>query len=318
MVAVIAGPTASGKSALALAIAEAVGGTIINADASQLYADLRIVTARPSPADEARVPHRLYGVLDGDDAASAARWATMAKAAVAAVHAEGRVPIIVGGTGLYLATLIDGIAPVPEIDPDIRALVRGLEPAAAAAALAAEDPALAARLMPADRQRIMRGLEVIRSSRRSLLDWQARREGGIGAVMTVRPVVVEAPRAVLHARAAARLHAMVAQGALGEVAALLARGLPGDRPIMRALGVPQFAAALAGTMTIEAAIAAAATATRQYQKRQATWGRNQVADWPRIDVEDASPAAGALSPDPYRCLKLSDFALMLREIALTG
>jgi tRNA dimethylallyltransferase len=156
MVAVITGPTASGKSALAMAVAQAIGGTIINADASQLYADLSIISARPSLADEARVPHRLYGVLDGDDGASAARWADMAKAAITDVLRQGRVPMLVGGTGMYLTTLIDGIAPVPEIDPAVRAGVRGMETADAAAALAREDAALAAKLKPADRQRIFR------------------------------------------------------------------------------------------------------------------------------------------------------------------
>ncbi len=292
--AVIAGPTASGKSALALAVAQRVGGTIINADASQLYADLAVVSARPSADDEAQVPHRLYGVLDGNDAASAARWAAMAKAAIAAARDEGRVPIIVGGTGLYIATLLHGIAPVPEIDPAVRAAVRDLATADAAAALAAEDPALAARLMPGDSQRIARGLEVVRATGRSLLHWQATRAGGIAATNDVRAVVVDVPRAVLNARAETRLWQMVEAGALAEVAALLARGLPDDRPVLRALGVPDFARALAGTATLAEAVAAAATATRQYQKRQLTWARNQVPDWPRIDP-DASAAAEQVS-----------------------
>ena len=274
-----------------MAVAQRIGGTIINADASQLYADLRVVSARPSAADEARVPHLMYGVIDGDDAASAARWAAMAKAAIAEVQAAGRVPILVGGSGMYLATLIDGIAPVPAIAADVRAAVRGMDPAAAAAALALEDPALAARLLAGDRQRIARGLEVVRSTGRSLLHWQATRAGGIGGVMDVRGVVVTAERPVLHARAAARLHGMVADGALDEVAALLARGLPDDRPVLRALGVVQFAAVLAGATPLAAAIADAATATRQYQKRQLTWARNQVAGWPRVDRSDDDTAA---------------------------
>ncbi len=285
--AVIAGPTASGKSALALAVAERIGGSIINADASQLYADLRIVSARPDATEEARVPHLLYGVLDGDDGASAARWAEMAKAAIAAVQAEGRVPMLVGGSGMYLGTLLHGIAPVPEIAADVRAEVRALATTEAAAALAAEDPALAARLMPADRQRILRGLEVVRSTGRSLLHWQATRVGGIGGAMDVQAVVVDVPRPVLHARAETRLWQMIEAGALAEVAALLARGLAADRPVLRALGVAEFAAVLAGTITIEAAVAAAATATRQYQKRQSTWARNQVPDWRRVSPSDS-------------------------------
>ncbi|PZN93219.1 MAG: tRNA (adenosine(37)-N6)-dimethylallyltransferase MiaA [Alphaproteobacteria bacterium] len=293
--AVIAGPTASGKSALALAVAARIGGTIINADASQLYADLHIVSARPSAAEAALVPHRLYGVLDGDDAASAARWADMAKAAIAEAREAGRVPILVGGTGMYIATLLDGIAPVPEIDPAVRAAVRSLDTPAAAAALAAEDAALAARLMPADRQRLLRGLEVVRSTGRSLLHWHATREGGIAASTDVRAIVVDVSRPVLNARAETRLRAMVAVGARDEVAALLARSLSPERPVLRALGVPEFAAHLAGETTLEAAIAAAAAATRRYQKRQLTWLRNQVGHWPRVDPGPLDAACETVS-----------------------
>ena len=274
-----------------MALAARIGGTIINADASQLYADLRIISARPTAADEALVPHRLYGVLDGDDAASAARWAEMAKAAIAETIAAGQVPVIVGGTGLYLTTLIDGIAPVPEIDPQLRAAVRGMETADAAAALALEDPALAARLQPADRQRVLRGLEVVRSTGRSLLAWQAVRVGGIGGDFDIRRLVVERPRAELHARAEVRLAAMVAEGAVAEVATLLARGLADDRPVLRAVGVREFGAVIAGALSMEAGMAAAAAATRQYQKRQCTWGRSQAGDWPRIDAQDADAIA---------------------------
>ncbi len=284
---VIAGPTASGKSALAIDLARRIGGTIINGDASQLYADLRILTARPSAADEALVPHLLYGVLDGDAIASAASWAAMARAAITDVLAVGRVPIVVGGSGMYLTTLVDGIAPVPEIDAAVRAAVRALPTADAAAALAAEDPALAARLMPGDRQRILRGLEVVRATGRSLRDWQAVREGGLRGRHALDLRMVDCPRALLQARAATRLDAMVAAGAIDEVAALVARRLPADRPILRALGVAPLAAVLDGTMTIDAALAAATTATRQYQKRQLTWGRSQAGDWPRVAHDTA-------------------------------
>jgi tRNA dimethylallyltransferase len=295
MVAVITGPTASGKSAVAMALAARIGGTIINADASQLYADLRIISARPTAAEEALVPHRLYGELDGDDAASAARWAEMAKAAIAETIAVGRVPVVVGGTGLYLTTLLDGIAPVPEIDPQVRAGVRAMATADAAAALARADPALAARLQPADRQRLLRGLEVVRSTGRSLLAWQAVRAGGIAADFDIHRLIVERPRAELHARAEARLAAMVAQGAVAEVAALLARGLADDRPVLRAVGVREFGAVNAGTLSLEAAIAAAAAATRQYQKRQSTWERSQAAGWPRLAAADAQAIAAAIA-----------------------
>ena len=277
---------------MALALAQICGGTIINADASQLYADLRIVSARPSVADEAQAPHRLYGVLDGDDIANAARWAGMARAAIDAEIAAGRLPILVGGTGMYLSSLIDGIAPVPDIDADVRADVRSLETPAAAAALAREDPALAARLQPADRQRLLRGLEVIRSSGRSLRDWQQDRVGGIAADFDVRGMIVDADRELLRARVAPRLWAMIDAGALDEVAALLARALPADRPVLRALGVAEFAAVLAETMDRDAAVAAATTATRQYQKRQLTWARSQAPGWAR--VADAAAAAAIL------------------------
>jgi tRNA dimethylallyltransferase len=289
MVVVITGPTASGKSAIAMQLAAAARGTIINGDASQLYADLRLISARPSADDEALVPHRLYGVLDGDEIASAARWADMARAAIADEHAAGRVPIIVGGTGMYLTTLIDGIAPVPEIDTDVRAAVRALATDAAVAALAIADPALAARLSPGDRQRTLRGLEVIRSSGKSLLHWQQHRVGGIAGSHVLRCFVVDVPRPVLHDRATARLWHMADAGAVAEAAALLARGLADDRPVLRALGVAQFGAVAAGTMTLPDAVAAAATATRQYQKRQTTWARGQAADWARI-AGDQLPA----------------------------
>ena len=289
--AVIAGPTASGKSAMALELAARFDGTIINADASQLYADLRIVSARPDASDETRVPHRLYGVIDGDDPANAARWALLARRAIEAAIAAAQLPIVVGGTGLYLTTLIDGIAPVPEIDPDVRAAVRALPTADAAAALACEDAALAARLMPGDRQRQLRGLEVVRSTGRSLLAWQAEPAGGgVGADHDVRAMIVDVDRDALRARVEPRLDAMLAAGALGEVAALMARGLAADRPVLRALGVAEFAAVLAGTMTPAAAVAAAAASTRQYQKRQLTWGRSQAAGWPRVADADAAAA----------------------------
>ena len=277
---------------MALELAERCGGTIINADASQLYADLRVVTARPDAANEARVPHRLYGILDGDVIANAATWAAMAKRAVVAEIAAGRLPILVGGTGLYLTTLLNGIAPVPDIDPDVRAAVRALATPDAAAALARADAALAARLNRADRQRILRGLEVVRSTGRSLLAWQAEPTGGIAADHDVRAMIVDLPRDVLRARVEPRLWAMLADGAVDEVTALLARGLPDDRPVLRALGVAAFGAVATGSMASCQAVAAAATATRQYQKRQLTWGRSQAEGWSRVG--DAAAAAACL------------------------
>ncbi len=278
---VIAGPTAAGKSALALVVAERHGGTIINADASQLYADLRILSARPSEADLARAPHRLYGVIDGAEACNAARWAGLARVEIAAAHAAARLPVVCGGSGMYLRTLLDGIAPVPSIDPGIRAVVRQLAPADAYAALVREDPRAAARLAPADRQRVMRALEVLRSTGQTLAMWQSAATGGLAATMAVRGVVVDRPRAELHARIETRFAAMLAAGALAEAAALAARRLDPALPVMKALGVAPLLAVLAGKTTLAEATAAALADTRQYAKRQQTWFRNQTPDWER-------------------------------------
>ncbi|MGI4878274.1 MAG: tRNA (adenosine(37)-N6)-dimethylallyltransferase MiaA, partial [Janthinobacterium lividum] len=278
-VVVIAGPTAAGKSAVALGLARRHKGTIINADASQVYADLRILSARPSVADEATVPHRLYGVIDGADTCDAARWAAMARAAITTAIAAGSVPIVTGGSGMYLRTLLDGIAPVPPIDPDVRAEVRALDPAAARAALAALDPDAAVRI--ADPQRVARALEVVRSTGRALSEWQAAATGGIAGEFAVRGHVVDLPRAELHARIDARLGAMLAAGALDEVAALGQRDLPADAPVMKALGVAPLLAYLRGEVDLAAAIDRTRADTRHYAKRQQTWFRNQTPDWSR-------------------------------------
>ena len=223
-VALIAGPTASGKSALGLALAERTGGTIVNADSAQVYRDLRVLPARPAGDDEARAPHRLFGHVDAADAGySAARWAAEARTAIEAALAEGSLPILVGGTGLYLRTLIDGIATVPPIDPTIRAEVRALTVAAAHDALRTLDPAAAERLHPHDTTRVARALEVIRSTGRSLADWQTAREGGIGGAIDLAAVVLLPDRAALYAAIDRRAEAMLDAGALAAVAGLLAR-----------------------------------------------------------------------------------------------
>jgi tRNA dimethylallyltransferase len=289
-VALIAGPTASGKSALALGVAEAIGGIVINADASQVYADLRILSARPSREEEACAPHRLYGHVDGADLTySAARWAGEAKAAIAEAHAAERIPILVGGTGLYLRTLIDGIAPVPAIAPDVRAAVRALPVAEAHAALMREDPEAAARLNPADTTRVTRALEVVRSTGRPIAHWHRRREGGIGGTTAIVGTVLLPDRDWLVERCNRRLDAMFDGGASEEVAALLSRAdVPADAPVRRAIGVPEIAAWLAGTLTRDQALDRAKLATRQYAKRQFTWFRNQSpGDWDRIDISDS-------------------------------
>ena len=255
---------------------------IINADASQVYADLRIISARPSEADEADVPHRLYGIVDGATAWSAADWAAQTKAAVADVHAAGQLPILVGGTGLYLRTLLDGIAPVPVIDPGIRAEVRGLALPDLHLALTREDPAMAARLNPADRQRLSRALEVMRSSGRSLGEWQQRLEGGIADHISLRPNVVAVDRNTLYQRCNQRFDAMITDGVLSEVALLGERNLSPALPVMKALGVPQLLSVVRGEADLAVAVEQAKAATRQYAKRQVTWFRNQTADWPII------------------------------------
>lgn len=294
-VAIIAGPTASGKSALALALAEATGGVILNADSAQVYRDLAVVSARPDAADEGRAEHRLYGTRDGADPCSAAAWAADARVEIDALHGAARLPILVGGTGLYLRTLLDGIAPVPPIAADIRAAVRAANAAANYAALAAEDPAAAAVLSPADTTRVARALEVVRSTGRSILDWRERREGGIGHRVRVVPRVLLPPRDRLYARIDTRFAAIMDGGGVEEVAALLARGLGPALPVMNAIGVREIAGLLRGISTRDEALAAGRLATRRYAKRQATWFRNQPpADWPRVE---AMPDVGRIAAD---------------------
>jgi len=284
-IALIAGPTASGKSARAIALAEAASGTVINADASQVYRDLRILSARPSAEEEARVPHLLFGYRDGARACSAAQWAQDAKAAIAATQAAGRLPILVGGTGLYIRTLLDGIAPVPEIDPEIRGAVRTLSAAEAYAALAKEDAAAAARLHPNDTSRLHRALEVVRSTGIPIAVWRESRVGGIAgsAQIDVETIVTSVPE--LYVRCDARVDQMIETGAVAEVAALRERGLDPDLPIMRAIGVTQLVQYLDGGLALDAAVASIKQATRNYAKRQRTWLRHQL------------PVAGGHAPD---------------------
>lgn len=297
-VALIAGPTASGKSdcavrlALAL-VAQGRAATVINADSAQVYADLAVLSARPSAEEMQGVPHRLFGDWNGARACSAADWAAAARAVIAEVHAGGGVPILVGGTGLYMRTLLDGIAPVPPIDAAVREAVRALPVADAYAALQAEDPARAALLAPADAARIARALEVVRSTGRSIADWQTRKTGGIGHAIALHPLILLPDRAALYARCDARFALMLERGAIDEVRALLARQLDPALPVMRAIGVPEIAAFLRGESTLDEAETAAAQATRNYAKRQYTWFRRQPPpEWPRTDgdnfaIEDA-------------------------------
>ncbi|WP_370170494.1 tRNA (adenosine(37)-N6)-dimethylallyltransferase MiaA [Sphingobium abikonense] len=281
-VALIAGPTASGKSALAIRLAHNADGVVINADASQVYADLSILSARPSPEEMGDVPHRLFGHIDGAEACSAARWAADARVEIDAAHDQGKLPILVGGTGLYLRTLLDGIAPVPDIDPDIRAAVRALPVAQAHEALRHEDPEAASRLAPADTTRVARALEVIRSTGCTLKAWQAQKSGGIGDRIALAPLILLPPRPWLVDRCDRRFVQMLDQGAVAEVEALLARDLDPALPVMRAIGVPDIAGWLNGDMNRDTMIERVQRATRQYAKRQYTWFAHQPpAGWRR-------------------------------------
>lgn len=267
-------------------------GVILNADASQIYADLPILSAAPSADEQALAPHRLFGVIDGAESCTAARWAALARAEIAAAHAKGQLPILVGGTGLYLRTLLDGIAPVPAIPAEVRADVRALSTEQVRAALEAEDAAMAARLHPNDSQRNARALEVIRATGRSLAEWQASPpEGGLAAEVTLRPLVVEVPREVLVQRIDARVDAMWQTGALDEVRRLDARDLPPTLPVMRAIGVPPLLALLRGEAEVSESLERWRLETRQYAKRQATWARNQTGGWPRVSPDKGAPAA---------------------------
>lgn len=261
--------------------------TVINADSAQVYADLAVLSARPSAEEMDGVPHRLFGEWNGAQGCSAADWAERARAVIGEVHAAGGVPILVGGTGLYLRTLLDGIAPIPAIDPAVRDAVRALPVDRAHAALLAEDPERAAALAPADAARIARALEVVRSTGRPLAHWQARREGGIGELVDLHPLILLSSREALYARCDARFARMLRAGAIDEVRALLARELDPALPVMRAIGVPEIAAHLRGECTLEQAESRGSQATRNYAKRQYTWLRHQPpAHWPRIERDD--------------------------------
>jgi tRNA dimethylallyltransferase len=293
-VALIAGPTASGKSALAIAVAQSHDGVVVNADSAQVYRDLRILSARPSMEEEAQTPHRLFGHVDGADSYSAATWARDATAAIDAAHAAGKLPVLVGGTGLYLRTLIDGIAPVPEIDADIRAEVRAMPLDQAVALLRTADPSAAARLNPTDTTRITRALEVVRSTGRTLADWQRDRAGGIGNRIDLAAMLLLPDREWLTARCDRRLAQMFDGGAVEEVAALLARDdIAPDAPVRRAIGVAEIGRWQQGEWNRDEALSAARFATRQYAKRQYTWFRNQPPpDWLRNSETETCVLSG--------------------------
>ena len=297
----IAGPTASGKSALALALAQQIGGVIVNGDSAQIYRDLRVLSAAPDEEELSKADHRLYAVRDGALPCSAAEWASLAKEQIGEIHSRGRTPILVGGTGLYLRTLLDGIAPVPAVDPAIRDEIRRGELADNYAKLRTFDPKRAERLNPSDGARINRALEVILSTGRTLGEWQEQREGGIADSVRLRALILLPPRKWLYARCDERFARMIERGAVSEVEALLARQLNPNLPVMRAIGVREISSYLLGEATLDDAVAAGRQATRRYAKRQYTWFAHQPPpEWPRfkeaLDMERLGQALALLQP----------------------
>lgn len=276
----IAGPTASGKSAAALALARSAGGVIINADSMQVYRELRILTARPGPEEEALAPHRLFGQVPAAQGYSVGQWLEDARAAIATAREQGRVPILVGGTGLYFKALLEGLSPVPDVPAALRAHWRAEAARLGAAALhrllAERDPGMAARVRPSDPQRLVRALEVLDATGRSLLDWQRQPGRPLLAPEETVRVVIAPPREDLHARIDARFDSMLAAGALGEAAAIRALRLDPALPAMRALGLRPLLAHLEGEFGLAAAAARAKTETRRYAKRQMTWLRGNM------------------------------------------
>jgi tRNA dimethylallyltransferase len=287
----IAGPTTSGKSALALRLAERLGGIVINADSMQVYRDLRIITARPSPEEEARVPHRLYGHVDANVNYSVGAWCRDVRVLIDEAERDGRVPILVGGTGLYFTALTKGLAAVPPIPPDIRVRVRERLASEGVAPLYAEllqrDATTAYRLMPKDRSRISRALEVVIATGRSLADWHREGLPPLIDAIAAAKVFITCEREELKRRIEARFSAMLAAGALDEVRALAARNLDPMLPAMKAHGVPWLIRHLRGEITLDQAAVGGVMDTRRYANRQVTWFRNQLPDWPWVPAEES-------------------------------
>ncbi len=285
----IAGPTASGKSTLGLALADRLDGEIINADSMQVYGDLRIVTARPSVEEEGQAPHHLYGHVSADTVYSTGQWLTDVITVTRQVQAQGKVPIVLGGTGLYFRALTEGFVEIPDIPDDVRTATRAevdeIGPVAAHGRLQEVDPDWAAQVHENDPQRIARGLEVFRATGRPLTDWQAEpvEAPNLGPVAKF---VLEPDRDWLIDRIHRRFRLMVELGAVDEVEALLKLGLAPSLPAMKALGVPELGAYLAGNMLLDEAIEAAAIKSRQYAKRQSTWFRQQMISWNRVSAQD--------------------------------
>ena len=302
----VAGPTASGKTALALRLAAELKGEVVNADALQLYRDLRILSARPTQAQMDQAPHHLFGIADAAEGWSVGRWLEAAALVLAEIAARGRPAIVVGGTGLYFRAMTEGLAPAPAVPSEVRKSVQARFDALGEEAFRSElgqrDPASAARIASGDRQRLTRAFEVHEASGRALSAWQS--EVSPALAPDHQAVVLEPPRDVLYARCDARFEAMVQAGALEEAGALLARGLDPALPAMKAVGVRELGAHLRGETGLDAAIGQAQQQTRRYAKRQLTWFRNQTPGWPHLDASDAQAQWGqflALNPALTLC-----------------
>lgn len=285
----IAGPTTSGKSALALSMAERYGGEIVNADSMQIYADMRVLTARPSAEDEARVPHHLYGVLGAGEHCSAGKWSRLALGIIADIEARGRVPVVVGGTGLYFRTLVEGLSPIPSVPDDVRAAVRAEVAEAgegAHALLKAVDPVLAEVIRPSDRQRIARGIEVARGTAKPLSQWHLEPPRPLITGRLGR-FVLAPEREWLRARCDLRFDLMVEAGALDEARHMASLGLDASLPSMKALGLRPLIDYVSGKIELSEAVAKGKAETRAYAKRQETWFRTQMIAWERLSTQDS-------------------------------
>lgn len=281
------GPTGTGKSALAIRVAQTVPTVIINADAMQMVRDLRVITARPTVEEEAQAEHALYGVLDAAEPTSVARWIALVQPVIEQAWAQGKLPLLVGGTGMYVKALRDGLATIPTIPETIRASLRDLDAATLYAQLQRTDPPMAAQLKQGDTQRLARALEVVQATGKSLAWWQQQKTTPVFAGAQYHLHHLTLPREVLYDRLNRRFAAMMQQGALEEVRVLATRQLPEDTPILRAHGVPELMAHLGGRMNYEEAVAKAQQNTRNYAKRQMTWLRNQAPESHAIGAEDS-------------------------------
>jgi len=304
---IVAGPTASGKSALALILAERFRGTVINADSMQVYRELAIITARPTPEDEARAPHRLFGVLPAAERCSVGHWLGLAKETIAEARVAGRLPIVTGGTGLYLKALTEGLAPVPQVPEEVTEASGELYARVGGEAfrtrLAALDPMAAEKLPAGDRQRLIRAYAVVRATGRPLSEWQAQAPAGAAVAARFHTILINPPRDALYGACDARFDAMLDRGAVAEARAIDALGLDPSLPAMRALGVSDLIDHIRGGADLGTAAARAKQATRNYAKRQVTWFRHQL----RPDL-----VLGAGGPDvaPAACAFLENAGLV--------